>query len=110
MTRIFDNITPNTALGTHLQKTFEVSERMDAAVGYFNLRGWAAFDELVKKKVADDAVGVVVRILIGMVMTGPQEEALPAEEIVRLAPDQYWWVHRRWKDSRSASQKRRAAA
>lgn len=32
------------------------------------------------------------------------------EEIVRLAPDQYWWVHRRWKDSRSASQKRRAAA
>ncbi|WP_226949891.1 helicase-related protein [Rhodococcus rhodochrous] len=76
MTRIFDNITPDTALGTHLQKTFEVSERMDAAVGYFNLRGWAAFDELVKKKVADGAAGAVVRILIGMVMTGPQEEAL----------------------------------
>lgn len=31
------------------------------------------------------------------------------EEIVRLAPEQYWWVHRRWKDNRSASQKRRAA-
>ena len=76
MTRIFDNITPGTALGTHLQKTFEVSERMDAAVGYFNLRGWSAFDELVKKKVAAGAAGVVVRILIGMVMTGPQEEAL----------------------------------
>ncbi|WP_226949910.1 hypothetical protein [Rhodococcus rhodochrous] len=76
MTRIFDNITPDTALGTHLQKTFEVSERMDAAVGYFNLRGWAAFDELVKKKVADGAAGAVVRILIGMSVTGPQEEAL----------------------------------
>lgn len=31
------------------------------------------------------------------------------EEIVQMAPEQYWWVHRRWKDNRSASQRRRAA-
>lgn len=50
MTRIFDNIKFN--LGTHLQQSLEVSDRMDVAVGYFNLRGWGAFDSLVREKVA----------------------------------------------------------
>jgi lauroyl/myristoyl acyltransferase len=22
------------------------------------------------------------------------------EECIRLAPEQYWWLHRRWKDKR----------
>ncbi|WP_427286808.1 phospholipase D-like domain-containing protein, partial [Bacillus tropicus] len=74
MTRIFDNIKFD--LGTHLQQSLQVSDRMDVAVGYFNLRGWAAFDELVKEKVDAGAAGPVVRILIGMVMTGPQQETL----------------------------------
>ncbi|MDP8017117.1 helicase-related protein [Prescottella equi] len=74
MTRIFDNIKSD--LGTHLQQTLQISDRMDVAVGYFNLRGWAAFDALVKEKVAAGATGPVVRILIGMVMTGPQQETL----------------------------------
>lgn len=72
MTRIFDNI--DNHLGAHLQKTLAVSERMDAAVGYFNLRGWSVFDELVKEKPTSEAPAV--RILIGMVSGGPQEEAL----------------------------------
>ncbi|MFD6858162.1 helicase-related protein [Rhodococcus sp. NPDC060090] len=76
MTRIFDNIGLETALGTHLQQTFAVSETMDVAVGYFNLRGWSSFDDLVKQKIAADVTGPVVRILIGMVMTGPQQETL----------------------------------
>ncbi len=29
------------------------------------------------------------------------------EDLVRVTPDQYWWVHRRWKDNRPA--KKRAA-
>ena len=75
MTRIFDNI--KTYLGDHLQQTFQVSDRMDVAVGYFNLRGWAVFDALVKEKAADVYFETpIVRILIGMVMAGPQEEAL----------------------------------
>jgi len=32
------------------------------------------------------------------------------EEIIRRAPDQYWWLHRRWKDTRRAYRRQRRAA
>ncbi len=32
------------------------------------------------------------------------------EKLVRRAPEQYWWLHRRWKDSRPAKSRRRALA
>jgi KDO2-lipid IV(A) lauroyltransferase len=32
------------------------------------------------------------------------------EWIIRRDPEQYWWVHRRWKDSRPVRDERRAAA
>ena len=32
------------------------------------------------------------------------------EGIVRRAPEQYWWLHRRWKDNRPAKKKERVAA
>ena len=32
------------------------------------------------------------------------------EQVIRLAPEQYWWVHRRWKDPRPAKRKRRKQA
>ena len=31
------------------------------------------------------------------------------EEIIRLAPDQYWWIHRRWKDTRPPKKQKKAA-
>lgn len=31
------------------------------------------------------------------------------ERLIRRAPEQYWWLHRRWKDSRPAARRRRAA-
>lgn len=47
---------------------------MDVAVGYFNLRGWSAFDDIVKAR--EFSGGPVVRVLIGMVFAGPEQEAL----------------------------------
>jgi KDO2-lipid IV(A) lauroyltransferase len=32
------------------------------------------------------------------------------EQVVRMAPDQYWWVHRRWKDPRPEKRKRKKQA
>lgn len=74
MTRLFDNI--ERKLGSQLQETLKVSDRMDVAVGYFNLRGWSVFDEIVRSKAAGGTGAPVVRVLIGMVMGGPQQEAL----------------------------------
>lgn len=78
MTRIFDNIKQD--LGPHLEKTLQVSNTMDVAVGYFNLRGWAVFDQLVREKAESWNEGdpPIVRILIGMVTAGLQQETLDA--------------------------------
>jgi Kdo2-lipid IVA lauroyltransferase/acyltransferase len=32
------------------------------------------------------------------------------EELIRRTPNQYWWLHRRWKDTREPKQKKRQAA
>ena len=53
MARIFDNIKLD--LGSHLSQTLQVSDQVDAAVGYFNLRGWAMFDAIVRAKAAGNA-------------------------------------------------------
>ena len=32
------------------------------------------------------------------------------EQVVRIAPEQYWWVHRRWRDNRRAKSSQKLAA
>ncbi|WP_338538288.1 helicase-related protein [Janibacter terrae] len=74
MTRIFDNI--DIDLGPHLIDTYSAFERMDASVGYFNLRGWATFADAVEAKPVGD--GPVMRVLVGMTLADPDDQVLRA--------------------------------
>jgi hypothetical protein len=70
MARIFDNI------DQHLLKALRdtdavVSKRSDFCVGYLNLRGWQAIDDLIQPW--DAAAGQVCRVLVGM-QRPPHEE------------------------------------
>jgi len=63
--------------------------------------------EMVGHAVADprDATGGV-----GTVHDLTQWYTVRLEEAIRSAPDQYWWLHRRWKDTRRKRESRKKAA
>lgn len=72
MTRIFDNIELN--LGGHLVETLSESNRIDAAVGYFNIRGWKLFGDVIHGRSAGGPP--IARVLVGMVHGEPEEQVL----------------------------------
>jgi hypothetical protein len=74
LSRIFDNI--DLHLGEHLKKVLTEYDRMDAAVGYFNLRGWQFFAPIIGEKSFSKDVPAA-RILIGM--TGAEPERIIAD-------------------------------
>ena len=74
MSRIFDNI--DLQLGEHLKAVLTEYDRMDAAVGYFNLRGWQFFAPIIGEKNFSKEVPAA-RILIGM--TGAEPERIIAD-------------------------------
>lgn len=62
MARIFDNIDQD-LLGAS-RATMQASKRSDFCVGYLNLRGWQAIDDLITPW--DPTAGQVCRVLVGM--------------------------------------------
>ena len=67
-------------MGAHVQKMFETFERLDVATGYFNLRGWSLFSDLVDEKMAHNPEAPVARILVGMVQGSAHQEVIAAYE------------------------------
>ena len=79
MARIFDNIEQQ--LLPALRATLQVSTRADFCVGYLNLRGWQAVDDLVQPWIVE--AGQVCRVLVGM-QRPPSEDI---RELYRAASD-----------------------
>lgn len=81
MPRIFDNI--SLQLVTALRATLATSSHADFCVGYFNLRGWQALDDLIAPW--NPQQGQVCRVLIGM-QRPPQDEV---KELYQLHDEEH---------------------
>ncbi|WP_375482448.1 helicase-related protein [uncultured Jatrophihabitans sp.] len=76
MPDIFDNLKTESSIGAALQTALANFDTCDVATGYFDLRGWASFANVVDGKIVGKQASdsAVVRVLVGMVM--PADSAL----------------------------------
>lgn len=78
MARILDNLSPENQVGKQAREIFQSFQSMDVATGYFNLRGWSVFCDIVDNKINQQAPFPVARVLIGMAQGSAHEEILRA--------------------------------
>jgi hypothetical protein len=73
---IFDNLKTESKIGPALMTALTNFDTRDVATGYFDLRGWSSFADIVEAKWASNQTidPPAVRVLVGMVM--PADSAL----------------------------------
>ncbi|QES55441.1 NgoFVII family restriction endonuclease [Streptomyces venezuelae] len=90
MPEIFDNL-DDQKLGTALKRSLAGFATVDVATGYFDMRGWDSFKDLVEAKRGSGGTGAagepVVRLLVGMVAPSDSETILESlQRDVQCAP------------------------
>lgn len=89
MPDIFDNLKTESAIGPALKSALSNFDTCDVATGYFDLRGWASFADIVDTKVdsLDPVDRSIVRVLVGMVMPADSALMLSAlQDVVQPPP------------------------
>jgi Kdo2-lipid IVA lauroyltransferase/acyltransferase len=84
------------ALDNNARMSVSTSQRLDRPM-HFELSNYAMIDP---QEVANS---------VGTVRELTQWYTTRLEELIRRAPDQYWWLHRRWKDTREKKPAKQAA-
>jgi KDO2-lipid IV(A) lauroyltransferase len=84
------------ALENNARVSVSVSRRLDRPM-HFELLNYAMIDP----HDVGNSVGTIHELT--------QWYTTRLEELIRRTPDQYWWLHRRWKDTREKKPKKKAA-
>jgi Kdo2-lipid IVA lauroyltransferase/acyltransferase len=84
------------ALDNNARMSVCSSQRLDRPM-HFELHNYATIDP----RDVGSSVGTVRELT--------QWYTTRLEELIRRAPDQYWWLHRRWKDTREKKPAKKAA-
>ncbi len=84
------------ALDNNARMSVSTAQRLDRPM-HFELWNYTTIDP---QQVANS---------LGTVPELTQWYSTRLEELIRRAPDQYWWLHRRWKDTREKRSEKRAA-
>jgi Kdo2-lipid IVA lauroyltransferase/acyltransferase len=84
------------ALDNNARISVSVSRRLDRPMR-FELNNYAMMDP----KDVGNSLGTIRELT--------QWYTARLEELVRQTPDQYWWLHRRWKDTRKKKPQKKAA-